>query len=97
MTYGRREPDRPAEKTLKTFGYAFPETAASAAAKAGAVPGRRDRGAVRIDAAKAATAGADVGATVRSPDPDRAAWRTLPRGLCKYLPMGRRSAECHEY
>ena len=35
-------------------------TAASAAAKAGAVPGRLDRGAVRIDAAKAATAVADV-------------------------------------
>ena len=30
------------------FGYAVPGTSASAAAKAGAVPGRRDRGAVRI-------------------------------------------------
>ena len=37
----------------KSFGYAFPEAAASAAAKAGAVPGRPGRGAVRIDAAKA--------------------------------------------
>ena len=50
MTYGRREPDRQAEKKFKKFGYAFPETAASAAAKAGAIPERRDRGAARIAA-----------------------------------------------
>ena len=37
------------------FGYAFSGTSARVAAKAGAVPGRPDRGAVRIDAANAAT------------------------------------------
>ena len=54
-TYGRREPDR---QGAKKVGYAVPVTAASAAAKAGAVPGRPTRGVVRIDAAKAATAAA---------------------------------------
>ena len=55
MTSGRTEPDRPGGKNLGEFGYAFPETAASAAALTGAVPGRPDRWAVRIDPAKAAT------------------------------------------
>ena len=36
--------------------------AANEPVMAGAVPGRRDRGAVRIDAAKATTTVADVGA-----------------------------------
>ena len=40
MAYGRRAPDRPAEKHWDHWGEAFPETAASAAAQAGAVPGR---------------------------------------------------------
>ena len=37
---GRRAPDRPAEKHWDHWGEAFPETAARAAAQAGAVPGR---------------------------------------------------------
>ena len=44
------------------FGCAVPWTSASAATKAGAVPGRPARVAVRTDAAKAVTAVADVGA-----------------------------------
>ena len=59
MTYGRSEPDR---QVAKNFGCAFPWPAASAAAKASAVSGRRDLGAVRIDAAKATTAVAAGGA-----------------------------------
>ena len=66
MTSGRTEPDRPGETNLGEFGYAFPETAASAVALAGAVPGRPDRWAVRIDPAKAATAVAAVGAALSS-------------------------------
>ena len=41
MTSGRTEPDRPGGKNLGEFGYAFPETAASAAALAG-LSGNRD-------------------------------------------------------
>ena len=62
------------------FGYAFPGTLASRAAKAGAVRGRHARGAVRIDAAKAATAAADAGAADSSGPP--AARRCRRMRLC---------------
>ena len=64
---------------MKKFGYASPETAASAAAKAGAVPGRRDRGAIRIGAAKATTAVAAVGAAAAAGPPAARRWRRMRR------------------
>ena len=59
------------------FGYAVPGTSASAAAKAGAVAGRAARGAVRIDAAKTATAAAAVGAAAASGPPTARRWRRM--------------------
>ena len=58
------------------FGYAVPGTSASAAAKVGAVPGRRARGAVKIVAAKAATAG----------PPAARRWRRMRRCTSSVVP-----------